>query len=52
MLKESRLSVKKPNLHRLLVAVAGHDSLGSSELPLRALRSSSAVENIVDVDIF
>lgn len=51
MLKESGLSFKKPNLLCLLVAVALHDSQGSSELPPRMPGSSSVVEKVVDVDI-
>lgn len=47
------MSVKKPNLqHQFLVAVAGHDSSGSPVSPESVLGSTSAVEKIVDVDIF
>lgn len=56
MLRESRLSVKKSNLHvshhYFLVVVAGTDSSGSPGSPTVAPPRSLAEEKVVDVDIF
>lgn len=53
MLKELSVSLQKTNLKNyLLIAVAVHNSSDSPALSIMAPGASSAIVNIVDVDIF